>query len=294
MNLSRCVEMFLTEKRLGNLSNKTIDSYQYTIGKFVNYLESQDDDVDTTNLHLFVKPYLLHLQDSSKSPITYNTLLRGLGVFLRFLHTEGFVDEEIKLPKIKNIQSSIHPLTPDQIRKIFNSFDTSNFGGLRNKVIFSLMLDTGIRLSELSGLEMEDVDLNEGYMVVRGKGRKERYVPFGKSIRKLLWTYMKQRSKYSKEGVFSLFITQTGTSLSRGGVGMIFKRLKKKLNLPGRFHPHLLRHSFAVNYINNGGDSFSLQRILGHTTQAMTSRYVTLSTTNIKNQHQRFSPMDRI
>ena len=192
MNLSRCVEMFLIEKRLGNLSNKTIDSYQYTIGKFVNYLESQDDDVDTTNLHPFVKPYLLHLQDSSKSPITYNTLLRGLGVFLRFLHTEGFVDEEIKLPKIKNIQSSIHPLTPDQIRKIFNSFDTSNFGGLRNKVIFSLMLDTGIRLSELSGLEMEDVDLNEGYMVVRGKGRKERYVPFGKSIRKLLWTYMKQ------------------------------------------------------------------------------------------------------
>ena len=121
------------------------------------------------------------------------------------------------------------------------------------------MLDTGIRLSELSGLELEDVDLNEGYMVVRGKGRKERYVPFGKSIRKLLWSYMKQRSKYSKEGVFSLFITQTGTSLSRGGVGMIFKRLKKKLNLPGRFHPHLLRHSFAVNYINNGGDSFSLQ-----------------------------------
>ena len=202
INLSRCVEMFLTEKRLGNLSNKTIDSYQYTIGKFVNYLESQDDDVDTTNLHPFVKPYLLHLQDSSKSPITYNTLLRGLGVFLRFLYTEGFVEKEIKLPKIKNIQSSIHPLTPDQIRKIFNSFDTSNFGGLRNKVIFSLMLDTGIRMFELSGLEMEDVDLNEAYMVVRGKGRKERYVPFGKSIRKLLWSYMKQRSKYSKEGVF--------------------------------------------------------------------------------------------
>ena len=294
MYLSRCIEMFLTEKRLSNLSNKTIDSYEYTIGKFVKYLESQEDDVDTTNLHLFVKPYLIHLQDSTRSPITYNTLLRGLGVFLRFLNTEGYVDEEIELPKIKNIQSKIHPLTPDQIRKILDSFDTDSFWGLRNKTIFSLMIDTGIRLSELSGLEMENIDLNEGFMVVKGKGQKERYVPFGKSIRKLLWTYIKQRSKYANQGVSSLFVTQTGTSLSRGGVVMIFKRLKKNLKLPGRFHPHLLRHSFAVNYINNGGDSFSLQRILGHTTQEMTSRYVSLSTTNIKNQHQRYSPIDQL
>ena len=295
MSVRDCYEMFLTEKKLENVTDKTIDFYEYSVGKFLKFIETKDDEIVLKDLHIYVKPYLLHLKESSNiSPITYNTLLRGLKVFLRFLHTEGFITEEIKLPKIKKIQAKINPLSPDQLRKILRYFDTTDFLGIRDKTIFTLMIDTGVRVSELLGIEMDDIDLSEGVMVIRGKGRKHRIVPVGRETKKQIWQYIKQRSKYAKQGIFSLFITNQGISLSRSGVTMIFRRIKKKLNISGRFHPHLIRHTMAVSFIDNGGSSFGLQLLLGHEDASTTSRYVNLSTTNIKNQHQKYSPMDRL
>jgi integrase/recombinase XerD len=295
MSVQKCFGLFLMEKKLENVTDKTVVFYEYSVGKFLKYLESQNDVVEVNNIHLHVKPYLLSLKESSNiSDITYNTLLRGLKVFLRFLHSERFIVEEIKLPKIKKIQSKINPLSPDQLRKILSSFDTTDFLGIRDKTIFSLMIDTGIRLSELTRIELDDISLQEGYIVIRGKGRKQRTVPVGRETKKHIWKFIKQRSKYAGHGVFSLFITNQGTTLSRSGVIMLFRRVKKNMNITGRFHPHLIRHSMAVSYINNGASTLNLQILLGHQDPSTTARYVTLSTANIINQHQKFSPMDSL
>ena len=135
--------------------------------------------------------------------------------------------------------------------------------------------------------------LKEGFLTVTGKGRKTRFVPIGRDMKKLLWRYMKQRNLYVLQGDYTLFISQKGEGMTSYGVQTLFRRVKKGLGW-NKLNPHLMRHSFSVNFINNGGDSFSLQRILGHHDISMTSRYVNLSTKNIKSQHNRFSPIDNI
>ena len=176
---------------------------------------------------------------------------------------------------------------------MLNLFDTSNFEGLRDKTIFCLFLDSGIRLGELCSIQLSDVDLDEGYITIYGKGRKQRYVPIGKDLRKILWKYIKQRCRLGKNGDQTLILSRTGFGMTAHGIQTLFRRIRKDLGW-SKLNPHLMRHSFSVNYINNGGDTFSLQRILGHTTQEMTAKYVNLSTTNIKTQHNRYSPIDRL
>ena len=143
--------------------------------------------------------------------------------------------------------------------------------------------------------KQEIVRLEEGFVLVHGKGAKDRYVPIGRSTIKCLWNYIKKRAVIDVNTNPYLFITQTGTTLSARGIQIVFRSLKKKLNLDGRkLSPHLLRHSFALAYIENGGDPFSLQRILGHTDQTTTSKYVNMARSNVKSQHSKYSPGERL
>ena len=108
-----------------------------------------------------------------------------------------------------------------------------------------------------------------------------------------MWNYVKKRAAINVNTDAYLFLTQRGTTLSPRGVQIVFQNLKKKLNLDGRkLPPHLLRHSFALAYIENGGDPFSLQRILDHTDQINTSKYVNMARSNVKAQHSKYSPGD--
>ena len=239
--------------------------------------------------------YFELLQQRDVSPTTRHTYYRGIKTFLRFLHSEGFVHQSIRLPRIRCPQTTVRPLTSDQMRKCLRSFDTSKFTGLRNKIAFLLLLDCGLRLSELLGIKLTEINLDEGFVLAHGKGRRDRWVPFGRTTRKLLWSYLKRRHKVAGPEESAVFVTRGGTELTARGLQMVFKRLARKLNLDGtRISPHTLRHTFALSYIENGGDPFSLQRILGHCSQAMTSRYVNMAKSNVKAQHSKFSPGDRL
>ena len=294
MVLSECFEVFIREKILDGCQSSTITFYEYSVKKLISFVEDQDGDISVNELHRYIQPYFLSLKENPRlSPHSYNTLVRSVKVFTRFLLAEEYIDKEIKLPKIRKLDTNIKPLSTDQIRKVLNLFDTGNFEGLRDKTIFCLFLDTGIRLGELCSIQLSDVDLDEGYIIIYGKGRKQRYVPIGKDLRKILWKYLKQRCRLGKNGDQTLILSRTGFGMTPHGIQTLFRRIRKDLGW-SKLNPHLMRHSFSVNYINNGGDTFSLQRILGHTTQEMTAKYVNLSTTNIKTQHNRYSPIDRL
>ena len=152
-----------------------------------------------------------------------------------------------------------------------------------------------MRLGELSQLQMTDVNLEDGFVLVHGKGGKDRYVPIGREMVKCLWKYMKKRALADVNFSPYLFLTEQGKPLTSRAIQLVFKRLHKKIDLDGvRLSPHTLRHSFALAYIENGGDPFSLQRILGHTNQETTSKYVNMARTNVKSQHSKYSPGERL
>ena len=269
--------------------------YDYVIGKLLRFIEENELDSSVESTHQHILPFFSHLQQQNLSPSTYHTLFRGLRVFTRFLYHEGYVNDEIRLPKVKQPHTTISPLNPSQMKAILHSFDTKTYLGIRNYTIIRLFLDTGIRLSELSQLQLNEVNLEEGFVLVHGKGAKDRYVPIGRSTIKCLWNYIKKRAVIDVNTNPYLFLPRRRTRLSARGIQIVFRSLKKKLNLDGRkLSPHLLRHSFALAYIENGGDPFSLQRILGHTDQTTTSKYVNMARTNVKSQHSKYSPGERL
>jgi site-specific recombinase XerD len=162
--------------------------------------------------------------------------------------------------------------------------------GGRDLAILTLFLDSGLRLTELVELSASDVHLAEGWLQVFGKGGKERIVPFGTRTTKVLSRYL---SFYRPEetDTESFFVNADGSAITGNTIKMLFVRLRGRAKLP-RVHPHLLRHTFATSYLMAGGDVFSLQAILGHTTLEMTRRYVSLASAHVAIQHERFSPMD--
>ena len=153
-----------------------------------------------------------------------------------------------------------------------------------------LFLDCGLRLAELANIKLGDVDIDTGTIVIRrGKGGKGRVVHIGNKAQKALWRYV---SLYRRGDNDSLFVGAMGQPLAAAGVQTVIERLGHKTGV--RVHPHKLRHTFAVSYLRNGGDIFSLQKILGHSSLASVRMYLDLFSTDIKKQHQRFSPVDNL
>jgi site-specific recombinase XerD len=294
MYIQQAYDLFLAEKKINGYSPKTLAFYQDSAGKLLRSIPDLEN-MEVARISEFVTPYFLSLQERQISATTRHTYFRGVSAFCRFLHAEGYIDAPVKLPQIKCPQTAIKPLSVEQMRRALHVFDIRRFTGLRNQMILLLFLDTGLRLSELAGIQLTSINFEDGFILVQGKGGKERWVPFGKGTAKALWGYIKKREQRVMHGESALFITQDGNRLAPRGIQIVFRRLKKVLKLEGvRFSPHTLRHSFALAYIENGGDPFSLQHILGHSTQTMTAKYINMARRNVKAQHNKFSPGDRL
>ena len=157
MNIRRCYDLFLTDRKISGCSEATLRFYEYVIGKLISYLTSTNSDSSVANLQPHILPFFSHLQQQDLSPSTYHSLFRGIRAFTRFLHQEEYVEKEIRLPKVKQPHTTISPLTPRQMRKVLHSFNPNNYLGLRNYTnytIVRLFLDTGMRLGELSRLQI--------------------------------------------------------------------------------------------------------------------------------------------
>ena len=292
MLIVNAFKIFMDEKKINGFTSKTLDFYNDSAGSFVRYcIEQHKGEVNVDEIQQYVAPYFIAAQERGTSATTRHTYLRGIKTFTRFLHAEEYIDRPIKLPKVRCPTTYVKALSTDQMRKLLSFFSTDRFTGVRNKMIVRVMCDTGLRLQEVCGLYTTDVDLTEGFLLVRhGKGQKERSVPFGKKTRAALWQYLKQRERHARPQHKELFITTSGAPLKGRSVQIMFKRLRKRVKFEDiRLSPHTLRHSFALAYIENGGDPFSLQKILGHTTQTMTAKYVNMAKSNVKYQHEKFS-----
>ena len=227
MDIYRCYELFLTDRKISGCSEATLRFYEYVIGKLLRYIEENDLDSSVESIHQHILPFFSHLQQQDISASTYHTLFRGLRAFTRFLHQENYVKDEVRLPKVKQPHTTISPLNPSQLKAILHSFDTKTYLGMRNYTIIRLFLDTGMRLSELSRLQLNEVNLEDGFVLVHGKGAKDRYIPIGRSTIKCLWKYIKKRAVINVNTNAHLFLTPKGTTLSPRVIQIVFQSLKK-------------------------------------------------------------------
>lgn len=198
---------------------------------------------------------------------------------------------KLKRPKLP--QPVIEVLTDEEIDALRKGINTSSFSGSR-QYIMVLLLDTGIRASELCTLTLAKTFVNQGYMKVTGKGEKERHVPIGNSlIKALMRTISTWRPQPGDPSVGELALSPNGFPMTCDGLAQASKRLGKRVGSP-RLRAHLLRRTFAVRYLMKGGDVMALRLILGHTTLEVTQVYMHLAENRVRLQHSRFSPLDRL
>lgn len=237
--------------------------------------------------------------DAPLSPATVQGYVRTLKSFFSWLEREGYIiaNPMTRIPVPRAPMKVIDTFTADQIGKLADVCQRSNGNGYRNLSILLLMLDSGIRVSELTAIDLGDVNLSEGHIrIVGAKGSRERIVPIGSLVQKSLWKYINYfRPQPLTLAVTKLFLNDKGLPLTKNGIQQMLWRHGRRAGLIGvRCSPHTFRHTFAKNYLLKGGDVFSLQKILGHSSLASVRIYLNLFATDIKKQHQRFSPVDNL
>jgi len=196
----------------------------------------------------------------------------------------------INPPKLDNVL--IKPFTKDHVNRLLLVTSGQRFIDFRNRAIVLVFLDTGIRRQEMAGLRVQDVDFETGLVRVFGKGRKERYVRIGKTTRKALLNYLAKRD----DEYACLWVTEERKPLKPDGIKILVRRLCRWAKITGvKCGTHTFRHTAAINYLRNGGSEFTLQIMLGHTSLAMTRRYVmAMGTEDMARVHEKASPVDNL
>lgn len=309
--LDRLTQHFEAYNRSEGKSPKTVEWYRRVLRHFGQYLNGSGHSTELRYLTLeVVREFILYLQTRQKwethphirckgvpiAAISVQNYVRGLRGFFSWLHREGYTEENIlgRLSPPKAPQKLVDVLTEEEVARILSCLDVDTASGSRDMAMAITFLDSGLRLSELVGIRLVDAHFDLGYLKVVGKGAKERIVPIGHVAQKALQRYVFHfRPEPLYEDQDYLFLSLEGKQMSGNAVQLIFSRLARRSGVK-RLHVHLCRHTFATNYLINGGDVFSLQQILGHTSLEMVRRYVTLASAQVRVQHRKFSPMDRM
>jgi integrase/recombinase XerC len=221
----------------------------------------------------------------------------ALRVFLGFLVAEGVLDDNpldtLTKPVVR--QDQVQPFTSEQVLALVNAARRTALPR-RNEAILLLLLDTGARASELCGARVEDLDFSARCFTVQGKGGKSRRLYFSAATHRALWRYLEETPHASADPLFlSERGEESGGGLTRNGLLLLCRRLGKAAGVAGaRCSPHTFRHTFAVNFIRNGGNAFTLKQLLGHTSLTMVNRYLALADADLEAQHRQYSPVEAL
>jgi integrase/recombinase XerC/integrase/recombinase XerD len=290
MKLSKIIDEYLLEHQIQGHSSATIRYYRQNLGWFCDYLQNPDISAVTLSQ---ARQYVIHLQSRNVTSTTIQTYTRAIRGFLTWCYNESYITVNIpaKLKLPKATRKAVDVLTDSEVTRLLDCINTKRFLGLRDMVVVLLMLDSGMRLSEVLRLEYGKIHLESGYLVALGKGNKERFIPLGLNTRKYIMKYLAQLPPMSEQA--QIVVKDTLTTATYDTLRQLFNRLKIRAEIP-RLHPHLLRHSFATRYLSLGGDVYRLQAILGHSTLEMTKRYAQLTTADIAISFSQHSPIDNL
>ena len=277
---------YLTAER--NASSHTCSNYALDLSQFFAFLgHARVAEVTVTD----VRRFIVHLSTRQQARRTIARRLSCLRSFFRFLCREGTVAQNpavaIAAPRLEQRLPSF--LDEQEITRLLEAPSTENWHGLRDRALLETLYSTGMRASELTGLNLEDVDEVSGTAIVRGKGKKERLCPIGETALRAIRAYLAKRPKRLRVP-YALFISQKGTRLTVRQVDRLLVRYVRQANLPASISPHSLRHTFATHLLDRGADLRSVQELLGHASLSTTQIYTHVTPQRLKKIYDQAHP----
>lgn len=262
------------------LSVNTLNSYSGDLVSFGTFLqETKGIDFGRAEKRDIFE-YLVHLQELQRTPATIARQLAAIKAFYRFRVFEGIQDlnpaQDLEPPKLGRRLPKV--LTKQEVERLLDAPDLSKPDGIRDKAMLEVLYGTGLRVTELVSLNLEDVSCSSGYVRCLGKGDKERIVPLGSVGVFFVEKYIcHARGIFVKHTTDALFLNQRGDRLTRQGCWKIIKKYVQKSGIKAEVTPHTLRHTFATHLLQNGADLRSVQEMLGHSDISTTQIYTHLS-----------------
>lgn len=274
-------------------SHNTQISYERDLRKLTEFLLSQGIDnvcdVNETTLN----SYILFLEKEGKAPATVSRSIASVKGFFEYCRKMGLISndpaEMLKPPKVERKFPEI--LSVEEMQKLMEAPDLQSDKGIRDRAMLEVLYATGIRVSELLSLKMEDLNTSMDYLVCHEKA-KDRIIPYGASAKQAINLYLdstRERMIGGKESEY-LFVNCSGKPMSRQGFWKLIKFYKDKAEIEKEITPHTFRHSFAAHLLENGADVQSVKKMMGHTDIASTQMYVEMQAANMRNAYKRFHP----
>ncbi len=284
LGLASALEAFCAGKAAEGLSPRSITWYRM-IGERLTSRFGAERPVDSLTPPE-LRAWLVELR-ATLSPMSVAGYVRGLRAWGNWLAADGLAAalalRGLARPRVP--RKVIEPLSDTDLRQLLGAAER------RDAAIVLLLLDTGLRVSEVVGIRLGDLRADGGIKVT-GKGAAERIVPVGAAARRAVGGYLAERP--AGEASQPLFLNASGQPLTTSGVSQLLRRLRNSAGVGARCNPHRFRHTFAHRYLVNGGDALTLQRILGHSSLDMVRRYVTLTDIDLASRHRSASPADRL
>ncbi|MCK5091056.1 MAG: site-specific tyrosine recombinase XerD [Gammaproteobacteria bacterium] len=275
------------------LSKNTLSSYRADLSGFALWLEKQGSHLSIAQrTHLL--DYLARRIQKGSQPRSTARLLSSLRRFYQHLVREGLIEEDpsarIDAPKLG--RSLPQSLTEDEVEKLLEQPDASTAQGLRDRTMLEILYATGLRVSELIQLRVEQLNLRQGVVRVTGKGGKDRLVPMGEESIAWVNTYMGDARHVLLGDVQSdvLFPARRGSAMTRQAFWYMIKRYSLKAGIKKSLSPHTLRHAFATHLINHGADLRVVQMLLGHSDLSTTQIYTHVARERLKKMHEQHHP----
>ena len=277
-----------------NFSKHTVTAYCSDVLSFLVWLNEKDIKEVTYNI---IREYLVYIQQFNYSKTTTARKIASIRTFYKFLYRERIIETNpaIGVQSPKRGKTLPNFLTEAEIEHVLNNIKMDSPAGYRNRTILELLYATGMRVSELSSLNFENLNLEENEIKVFGKGSKERIVLVSERAKKFLETYIKtvRYLIFKTENIKQtdpVFINKTGYRLQPQSVRLAIKEVVEKMELPKHLTPHVFRHSFATKLLENGADLRVVQELLGHSSISNTQIYTHVSTERLKQLYNTAHP----
>jgi len=316
VSLRSLVKGFVLTKRTEGKSPRTVEYYEENLRRFLWYADRQSWSDDIRLLTEWqIRDFLGYVatetcrwgltgngSETSQRNASHSTLRHYfvvLSCFFNWVVREGFLEESptVRVEVAKSRPKVVVPFSGEEISRMLAVCDydyehNAKFLGSRNRAIILVLLDTGVRLSELTGMKVADTDNDKGHIRVLGKGGRERVVRMGKLARKAVWRYLVYRPH---RDVQALWLTEEGKPLYNSGVQSLIKRLKERAGISSDGNTHRFRHTFALSFLRMDRNVFNLQYLLGHSDLDMVRRYTsTLGMEDALRAHEDASPADTL
>lgn len=269
-------------------SRDTVRAYKKDLEGFIKYVNTEPDKIDMIDVRGFIAEQI-------KAGYNKNTVSRRLASirsFFKFLRREGYIKtnpaklvSNIKLPKVLPKFLSV-----DDIFSLVEKPEGIGFIPARDRAILELLYSSGLRVSELSGLNIDDINIKGNLIKIKGKGRKERIIPVGSKAIDAIKSYMIERVLMKSKDM-GLFLNRLGKRLTDRGIRRIVVKYAKALKISGQIGPHTLRHTFATHLLQSGADLRIIQELLGHSSLSTTQKYTHLDITHLMDIYDRSHPL---